>query len=906
MRPVLCRVLSWAAAVAISGRLDAATVELPVTMDNSIVMVDGEWNHNAGGAGRIRIKGNQHVVAMAFDTSAIAGRRVEKATLVCHQGAETIAGVTVSTIAVPWDEHASTALTAGRDGLVGWGHAGGRFPAVCGGNAFTLAHRSASQLRDGRYHWEVPPDMVHSLALGIAHGLAIHEHDADYGRNPTIFSREQSGKRPVLVVEVGAAAEETAEPAVRPTLVDSGLASAVLEVTAPATGFAYEVTVAGRRVGQHNVPLVRPGQVQRILVRDLPAEAVGAERHDVEIVTLSRTGARSRPATFTGALFRGRPPSLESALGDAGATDTRRLGWPRVAAATSAALSGIDVIPVTDKYDASGAPVGELPADYRVDNAIFDGREVGLQAAAGEVVGFQVLLRGTGAVSVVAPFHETGWRVDLHEARPVPAGGRLIPDPLVPLPTPLPLRPDADRVVVVDVFVPFDARAGIVQSALTLSDGRRLPVTVEVLPWALPRRATFLCEMNSYGLPDRVEEYESLQRVAYDHRTHVNILHYSHGTAAPGARKSQLDMRLRSGRRMDNRRYDDIAPGATSGFWDDFAEAFGPVLDGSLFADGHRGPVPVPGFYLTFHESWPLNCRAYFDGDPDAYEAFRATPEYAGTWVAILEDFTREAARRGWTDAGFQVYLNNKGSLDDPKKSPWILDEPTSFWDYRALSYFGDLADRGRAAVPDVRVDYRIDISRPEFCRGQLDGRRDLWVVASAAFATHRRLVTDRMAADGLEVWVYGTANHVHESNRAIEAWALDAWTSGASGIVPWQTVDKSGRALAEADQLGLFIFDPDADGQTRVRHSLRLKAFREAEQLVEHLALLEARLGWHREETRAFVRHHVDLAGTVVKADADDAGTPGFAALSATRLAALRGATLDLLRQAPATTAQE
>jgi hypothetical protein len=208
--------------------------------------------------------------------------------------------------------------------------------------------------------------------------------------------------------------------------------------------------------------------------------------------------------------------------------------------------------------------------------------------------------------------------------------------------------------------------------------------------------------------------------------------------------------------------------------------------------------------------------------------------------------------------------------------------------------------------VPDVRVDYRIDISRPEFCRGQLDGRRDLWVVSSAAFATHRRLVTDRMAADGLEAWVYGTANHVHDSNRAIEAWVLDAWTSGASGVVPWQTVDKSGRALTEADQLGLFIFDRDADGHTSVRHSLRLKAFREAEQLVEHLALLEARLGWVREETRAFVRHHVDLAGSVAQADADDAGTPGFTALSATRLAALREATLDLLRRAPATAAEQ
>jgi hypothetical protein len=45
--------------------------------------------------------------------------------------------------------------------------------------------------------------MIHAMTIGIAHGLAIHEHDSDTGRNPTIFSREQSGKMPNLIVEAG-------------------------------------------------------------------------------------------------------------------------------------------------------------------------------------------------------------------------------------------------------------------------------------------------------------------------------------------------------------------------------------------------------------------------------------------------------------------------------------------------------------------------------------------------------------------------------------------------------------------------------------------------------------------------------------------------------------------------------
>ena len=107
----------------------ADSIQLPVTKDNSIVMVDGEWSENAGQQGRIRIKGNQHMVAMAFDTSSIVGKQIRKATLVCAQGEQTISGVTISTIASPWDEKRSTGLSCGVDKIVDWGYPGARFPA---------------------------------------------------------------------------------------------------------------------------------------------------------------------------------------------------------------------------------------------------------------------------------------------------------------------------------------------------------------------------------------------------------------------------------------------------------------------------------------------------------------------------------------------------------------------------------------------------------------------------------------------------------------------------------------------------------------------------------------------------------------------------------------------------------
>jgi len=246
-------------------------IRLPVTKDNSIVMVDGEWDLNAGQQGRIRIKGNQHMVAMSFDTSAIAGRKVKNATLVCVQGEQTIAGVTVSTIATPWDEYRSNGFTAGIDGVVGWGYTGARFPAVCGGNAFTLVHQSKSVVIDGKYHWDIPPDMVHAMAIGVAHGLAIHEHDSDTTRNPTIFAREQSGKHPYLVVELADQVDAKADAATGLRVDMAVSTSAQLLLTSPERGFAYEVTIDGNMHGRHNVPMIIAGQEQTIPLRDLPA-----------------------------------------------------------------------------------------------------------------------------------------------------------------------------------------------------------------------------------------------------------------------------------------------------------------------------------------------------------------------------------------------------------------------------------------------------------------------------------------------------------------------------------------------------------------------------------------------------------------------------------------------------------
>jgi hypothetical protein len=349
-------------------------------------------------------------------------------------------------------------------------------------------------------------------------------------------------------------------------------------------------------------------------------------------------------------------------------------------------------------------------------------------------------------------------------------------------------------------------------------------------------------------------------------------------------------------RRMDEKKYNDISPGAARGNWADFVAAFGPYLSGRHFAKGHRGPVQPPGFYLTFHESWPLKVREYFDGNPDAYAAFKAKPVYAETWVNTLRDFIALAAREGWTRVGFQVYLNNKGSLNDRSRAPWTLDEPTAYWDYRALAFYGDLVHQARGPQCPVTLRYRIDVSRPQYDRGELRGKADLWVCSSSAFHEFPRLVTDRTERTGEVIWVYGTTCRVEESARAVEAWVLDAWRGGARGVVPWQTVDKDGSAMLKADQLGLFIFEKQPGGQTVIRHSMRLAAYRTAEQTVEYLELMRKNLSLTPAQMRAFIDHYLNLSGTVSTAYAEDAGTPEYRKATPESLRQLREAAATVL----------
>ena len=376
-----------------------------------------------------------------------------------------------------------------------------------------------------------------------------------------------------------------------------------------------------------------------------------------------------------------------------------------------------------------------------------------------------------------------------------------------------------------EIYVPKSAIPG--RHAIRLAEGCEVPL--DVWNFALPDRLSFVPQMNAYGLPDSQEI--AYYRLAHEHRTCLNCLRYSwQGNVADGC-----------------------APKPSAGGswdWTAWDRRFGPLLDGSAFADLPRGRIPVDAFYLPLNENWPMDHeRAYRGG----YWIENAYPDrYWAEFRAAAGQFARHIAENRWTDTAFEFYLNNKVYFKAERGSwskcsaPWIFDEPVNTQDFWALRRFG----REFLAATDgvENLVFRCDISRPEWQRDLLDGVCGEEVV-SGALRTYRNRILARQARFGQRILLYGSPNKIGTPNLQSSAWCLDAWCLGADGVVPWNTIGTA-NSWTEPDQTCLFY--PTQKGPLP---SLRLKAFCHGQQLVEYLAIFSQLSGHDRRSVADAVR---------------------------------------------------
>ena len=259
----------------------------------------------------------------------------------------------------------------------------------------------------------------------------------------------------------------------------------------------------------------------------------------------------------------------------------------------------------------------------------------------------------------------------------------------------------------------------------------RLAVNLTVWDFTLPDHLSFLPEMNCYGLPENERDY---YRLAHQHRTVLNRLPYN--TEWPGSGRCAPPW---DGTRL-------------ALDWTGWDRRFGPLLDGSAFAD-----LPAQGGARRVLLSSLARELAHPDGG-ELQRQLLGRPGVSGILspgvrLGLPAD-CRAPPGKGWTDTLFHGFLNNKNNF---KANGWSRGS-SSVASGRAGQLSGLLGpallrtglSRGHQPGPSTdrrrvfpRLVFRIDISRPHGGATALDGLVDYHVVGGA-MRQYPRLVFDR------------------------------------------------------------------------------------------------------------------------------------------------------------------
>jgi hypothetical protein len=903
------------------------TMRLEVTRDTWISNVGREIDGNNGGTPRLKLKSIQEMSLVDIDPAPLRGRTVRSAVLHLRRANhERLERVTVGSVGAEWFEGKGTGYAIQPGGTtfrhrrypdLPWSTGGGDLCHVIlgnGGTTWRMADASPPD-PDGWQGVPVDPRVMAARTAGLSHGfLVFDDTGSEWTRNGEsfalrlfpnrfVYSREQNrASAPYFVVELG---PDDHQPPAAPSglriepqsdLLPAGqaLVSWVTPRDAgPAGTLGFFVELDGRALPRELIPMAGgPGARVEMHLRDeklssgvmvkLAVRAVDGAGNIGPAATARIQVSDRVPAPLPEPKVGPQSPRAVVPAG----RDSVQVAPPRLGAVEVAILDELDKVqPLT------GELIPSQPEGYLTANHLWDAteRRIRLQAARNEFIAFQVSLRSSTAVNLGQVLPElifegaagSALQVEFGRYQTIPSRLGPLPDPIVPLGFPPSAAPEMkNQSLHVEVYVPHRLPPGEYPGTLILSSrGRarretlRLVVALRVWDFTLPDHLSFLPEMNCYSLPENERGY---YRLAHRHRTVLNRLPYNqNGQVQEGCAPRWDSQRLE----LD---------------WSDWDRRFGPLLDGAAFGDLPRQGVPVECFYLPLHENWPSPMEGNYNGN---YWADRAFPEsYRRAFVAASRQIAAHVHAKGWTETLFQGFLNNKNTFKERGwsrgSSPWLLDEPANFQDYWALRFFARAFHEGinqatgsrlasasalrstsQSSLASPRLVFRADISRPQWRRDTLDGLLDYHVVGSA-LRNYPRLVFDRKRRLGEIVLEYGSTNPVEGSNLQPIGWCLEAWSLGADGVLPWQTVGNSG-SWEQADELSLFYpgrengrgrgrgrGQPDGPGEAPIP-SIRLKAYRRGQQDVEYLTLWSHFRNEPRWAIGDQVRAALKLAGT-------------------------------------------
>jgi len=905
----------------------ADTHKLPVTRDVGICAHKREVAFNTGRNSRIRVKGNEHYYLFDFDAGKLRTSKVRRATLHVKLARGHLRRVAFCTVACEWVEgtaagkpqNGSTCFTHVKYPTHTWPLMGSTQPpsgenAHTGGTMMDATFNSpymrweSADVKAGKNGWlEIPihPDLVQACAVGLSHGLVMSDEKGQTRENHDIFTREQANARPYLTVE--AQPWHVAGPLKRPAPQVRPLPDGRIEIDASWPMFdgkplGHQVHIAAMQARELGPPLpetegfvtlsdpkglvrgfITPGWDYKVWVDS----CIGPQWHKSEAVKVAAPPALALPEP--------RPlPARE-----------RMHNWSLPGGKDGWAWW---IVPPTAKVDPSvGVPppavvAGAAPLEPGVAAPVTPRNawvscQVVVFPPEGARAPIKLNLTELRRLEADVEGHlpAVHWPGRLFRIWHVPKAGDWHPEVCVPLEPGeefgIPweqnrLPEQRNQAILVDVWIPADAKPGPYAAALVFSQGGKTvaqaPLRIQVADVTLPNELRVIGDMNTYGSPagamgvktDDPKAFMEMERkyyrLAHAHRMTLNVLPYSQSGSIHwrGAPKINADGSLD---------------------WTDWDKRYGPLLAGSAFSAkaGYVGPgadTPIHHMYLPFHENWPAKLADHFRPwpPPREYDAFLkwsadlppigrcfggGDSTYAARWHAVLRAFQHHLARREWGYTQYQVYLNNKYYFRRDRNvrgrayGLWLLDEPMFADDFLALRYYGRLA-RGMAISDQggpLAFGFRIDISRPKHQRQWLDGVVDLNVCADQLHE-QRHLIDYRMRRLGEEYWNYRMPASFGQGNLSWAVWPVRSYCWGATGTLPWQTVGSDGD-LAEADATAL-MYPGRKFGLDEPVPSLRMKAWREGLQTAELLRMLRERHRWTDAQLRAFVGQVCGLNG--------------------------------------------
>ena len=564
---------------------------------------------------------------------------------------------------------------------------------------------------------------------------------------------------------------------------------------------------------------------------------------------------------------------------------------------------------IEDGYNGTGAD------DYKKANVVWDAASnmLSLAGCRNEIVGAQLILQRLGAslngIGVsVSDLLSTGGvsiasnpNIEVFQMHYVNSGTNAYAEAAIPLAAPFPTSfnlPDVNhnaggtyQSVYLDLFIPPTTSAGVYTGVVSVSSATlgadnpaRIGLRLRVSDVMIPDNISFVVDLNGYGNPwDFGPDYTATCRryfqTLHKHRATLNTLPYGWSGSVYSDRAPTLTGN---------------GPTRQASSWAMFDAKYGGLfstnLVNSIFnsAHGYTGPgvnTPVTHFYTPFHEIWPqsmLEATYGFDAagrGPAYWDNLRATGDYVTLFSAcpdvrtafpdgyrqaqinVMSNWLTHASANGWTRTAFETYLNNKFYYSGTH-SLWALEENETADDFRATGRFQEMWRDGLAAsgVTDVRWHFRIDISdRWGQHYGQLDERVNWFCTGNGAAGWHwpsKKYRAYGLDADRQEDWIwYGLGAPVAAAGTVNAQVFLQKWCQGFNGGLPyWDSYNTQWVNADDATPCVVYSGQnvPGFGTYSGPIVSRRVKAMRQAQQIIELLNLWSANRGMNRSRTRA------------------------------------------------------